>query len=352
MNVISRMRNRWTCFTLSAIAALSFTATSRAEDEFGKRATWSQPTAAQVKADVDRWLAPKQLDANAKAKIDALWADSHERKPDDRLLDVLAETIAVVEEPARSLVEMCREPRSSVLLPPFAILTDEKAPALVRNNLRLLYGRWLARERLYDESLLQIADLKAEEVVDPTSLLFYQCVGHHWLLDKKQCLPKIERLLENKETIPHRYATMASLMEADLKPLKEDSLDEIGRMMNDIGRRLDLGRAGKKVIKKEDDVIAKLDKMIEELEKQQQQQQQQQAGGSNPSSPMPDSMPGGGSGPGQTDPKKIGEKSNWGNLPPKEREEMNERLREAFPPYYRDVIEEYFRKLARDGVDK
>ena len=41
-------------------------------------------------------------------------------------------------------------------LPKFPWLTDEKMPAFERNNLRLMYGRWLAQERLYDYALEQL----------------------------------------------------------------------------------------------------------------------------------------------------------------------------------------------------
>ena len=81
-------------------------------------------------------------------------------------------------------------------------------------------------------------------------------------------------LLENESAIPRRYAAVASLMEADIKPLKTDSLDEIARLMEDIERRLKLARAGKRVRQQEDDVVAKLDKMIEKMEEQKKQQQQ------------------------------------------------------------------------------
>ena len=66
-------------------------------------------------------------------------------------------------------------------------------------------------------------------------------------------------------------------MQADIKPLKEDSLDEIARLMNDVERRLALGRTGKTVREKEQSIVDKLDKMIDKLEQQQQQQQQQKA---------------------------------------------------------------------------
>jgi hypothetical protein len=126
-----------------------------------------------------------------------------------------------------------------------------------------------------DEAVEQLAGLQPGDIVDPASLLFHQALAHHHLLAKEPCLASITRLLENESEIPKRYATVARLMEADLKPLKTDSLDEVSRLMKDVGRRLTLARAGKKVRDEEDEIIKKLEKMIEEMEKKQQQQQQQ-----------------------------------------------------------------------------
>ncbi len=57
----------------------------------------------------------------------------------------------------------------------------------------------------------------------------------------------------------------------------------------------------------------------------------------------------GGKGPGKVDPKSIGTKAGWGNLPPKERQEALQQIGKDLPAHYREVIEEYFRKLAREG---
>jgi hypothetical protein len=120
--------------------------------------------------------------------------------------------------------------------------------------------------------------------------------------------------------------------------------------MEDIERRLRLGRAGTRVRSEEDDVIAKLDKMIDDLE-QQQQQQQGGSGGQGSirsSSPAEDSVPLGGSGPGDVDQRRIGNTSGWGNLPPRQRQEALQQISKDLPAHYREVIEEYFRRLARD----
>jgi hypothetical protein len=143
-------------------------------------------------------------------------------------------------------------------------------------------------------------------------------------------------------------------MQSDLEPLRPDSLDEISRLMDNIHVRLGHGRAGKRVRKEEDDVVAKLDKLIEQLEQQASAAAAAGVGGGSnaPSAPMEDSRPGGGSGPGNVDPKQLGTDTDWGNLPPKEREEALQQLSKDLPSHYREVIEEYFRKLAREGEQR
>ena len=131
---------------------------------------------------------------------------------------------------------------------------------------------------------------------------------------------------------------------------KTSVAERITRLMGDIGRHLDFGRAGKKVRKQENDVVAKLDKMIEELEEEQKKKQPSPGpgGGSSPTKPKEESTPGGAQGPGKVENKNIGKKDGWGDLPPKEKQDVLQELSKDLPSHYREVIEQYFRKLARD----
>ncbi len=336
---------------LLALVAVLVAAPVRADDELEQRASWTAPTAAEVKQHVDKWLAGQQLDEITQIKVQALWPAEGGPTDSRDLLDQVAATIALVDPETRPLVDLCRGERLDPTAPKFAVLNDEKQPDFVRNSLRLYYGRWLAQHDLYDEALDQLDGLQATDVIDPSALLFYQSVGYHRLLQKDPCLAALSQLLENEDSIPRRYATVAKLMEADFKPLKTGSLDEIARLMDDIKRRQNLYQSGKVVRKEEDDVVAKLEKLIEELEKQ-------QGGGgggggapgntTRPSSPMQDSQPGGGTGAGDVEMKKIGKGIGWEYLPPKERAAAMAELAKDLPAHYREVIEEYFRKLARD----
>jgi hypothetical protein len=184
--------------------------------------------------------------------------------------------------------------------------------------------------------------------VAPAALLFYHSVVDHALLNKESGLKSIEELLGGAEASPRRYVALARLMQEDLKGLQDDSLDHIARRMDDIRRRLELGRAGPKVRSEEDGVIKSLDKIIKKLEAQE-QQQASSASSVRSSSPAPESRILGGKGPGNVTKKDIGGGAGWGNLPPKEREEAMQQIGRDFPAHYRDVIEQYFRRLASEG---
>lgn len=356
------------------IAAL--TLTSRADDEFTKKATWSVPTADGVKEQALSWLAGQQLDAAAKTQIEALWNFAAQNEGGEHTLNVLAATLAAGDPRAAALVEHCNQPRRSVKLPNVDWLYDTAAPPLVRNNLRLLYARWLVQESLYDEAATQMAGLEPTEVVDPAGLLFFRAVVEHRALSREAGLRTISQLLEQDQAIARRYTSIAKLMRADLELLEDDSLDHIARRMDDIRRRLDLGRAGEKELEVEDGVIASLDKLIKETEQKQQQQQQHAAAAQraarerarqqgrqgqerqqrqprdgerpplDPLNPLDDSRAMSGKGEGEVDDKPIGQQSGWGDLPEHQRKEALQQIGQDFPAHYRDMIEQYFRRLA------
>ena len=184
-------------------------------------------------------------------------------------------------------------------------------------------------------------------MVAPASLLFHQSVVYHALLNKESGLKSIDVLLQGADASPRRYVALAQLMQDDLIGLEEDTLDHVARRMEDIRRRLDLGRAGPKVRKVEKGVIESLDKLIKKLEDEQQQSGSDSAGNQS-TSPAEQSRLAGGQGAGDVTKKNIGSKSGWGDLPPKEREEAMQQIGRDFPAHYRDAIEQYFRRLAAE----
>jgi hypothetical protein len=159
------------------------------------------------------------------------------------------------------------------------------------------------------------------------------------------------QLMERDESLPRRFQQVAQLVERDLSGLEDESLDHIARRMHDIRRRLAYGRAGAQVQEIEQGVLDSLDKKIKDLEEQQQQQASASAGSGGaqqPSQGMQDSKIAELKAPMQVDRRDIGNKSGWGDLPPKEREQALQQIGREFPAHYRELVEQYFRELANE----
>lgn len=324
-------------------------AMAAATDNLEKAATWQIPTTQEVRTKLDSW-ASQNLNESQRTALDRVWQDV---VTSDQILIATVESFALSDPRIRTLIDFCSTPKQDAILPEFTILDEPSFAPEVRHNLKLFVAKWLANHQLFNESQELLHNLQPADVVDPASLLFCKAVSAHRLLQKEDCLQTLKTLNENQDQLPKRYATLARLMEADLAPLQTDSLDEVSRIMSNITTRLELGRAGTRVRQEEESVIAKLDKMIEDLEEQAKQQQQSSssgnASGSNqPTSPLERSVAGGQKGEGNVDPKRLNQEADWGDLPPKEREAALQELGKDLPSHYRDVIEEYFQKLARE----
>ncbi len=330
-----------------------------ADDTLRRAASWQSFDAAamakMLREALDEFgVVPDVMDEATESFLTKIEADDVD--PLDAYVDSTGSLVAVIGQLASqasenvSLIGPMTDPNS----PSYGAI--ESLPKSMRMTLRVWLGRELVRARLYDEALPVIAEVDPIETIDPAAALYYRGACYHALLMKTEALADLRRLLENKATTPVRFTRTAEMMIADIKPLKEDSLDEISRLMTDVTRRLDLGRSDEDVRNQEQKIIDKLTKLIEKAEQQQQQQQQQQAqssgkggGGGSPGAPMQDSQAAGGGGNGDVDRKDIAQKDGWGNLPPAERNEALQQISRDLPTHYREAIEAYFRKLATDG---
>lgn len=142
---------------------------------------------------------------------------------------------------------------------------------------------------------------------------------------------------------------------------QQDPLKYLAQDMTDIANDLSSLRTDKPVQVKERTVLAKLDKIIEELDKQcsgggsgsgsgSGQGQKPGNGGANPNptTGMKDStLTGGPGGIGELSTPKGGGK-DWGALPPKEREKITQSATEGFPAGFEDVLSSYYHKLATE----
>ena len=142
-------------------------------------ATWQTPRVTDVKGQALAWLDATKPTADVRAKANAIWSGLSAKPSEEELLIRLTQTFALANPNAAKLVTLCSEPRGHLLIPTQPWLRDGSLPPLMVNNLRLLFGRWLIEQSLFDESLEQLSGLKPSDVVAPASLLFYQSVVYH-----------------------------------------------------------------------------------------------------------------------------------------------------------------------------
>ncbi len=294
----------------------------------------------------------KNLPAESQTAIKEVWSTVDETATSQELLDAAVQTFSLADADIQAFVDACQLSLTPALLPETKVL-DSRENEFVNSNLRLYFARYLARGRMYDEALEQFGQIDPRTVIDPATCLFYTAVAQQQLLMKTEGLATLDNLMNKTEDVPVRYSSVAKLMQYELQSLRQDSLDEIAAKMKDVERRLDLGRGGRKVQKKEAEIIASLDYLIEKLE-----QQNCNCSGSCPcngngnsrtnqsNSPAKDSSIKGATAPGNSDHKRVANRGGWGSLPDKAQAEAKQYVDKNFPPHYRKIIDEYYKRQA------
>ena len=338
------------CVTVLFALLLFTPAFSFAQDSIRKEASWKPADHTLIVARFEKWLAEAKVDQRTGELVREFLKST--KSPAGESIDYVIEGLGIGDADVARFIESLAAAQADETVVASNLLDNDARHHFVRDHVRLFYGRWLARNQLYDEALTQLKQISVENVLDPSTLLYYRGLMEHQLLKQKECIKTLKQLQENEESLPRRYTVLAKLMLADMKRLEEDSLDEISRMMGDIKRRTGLNRSGTRVRKQEEDVIKKLDKLIEQLEEQQRQMQMAQSGGNvAPSSPADREQRLSGQGSGNVRSKQQSDGGQWGDMEPAERDAALAELSKDLPPHYRSVIEEYFRKLA-DQTEK
>jgi hypothetical protein len=314
------------------------------------------PEAARSQA-LDWLKSAGKTDEKTIQEFDKLWTS------DQSILDKVTATLELGDAEAKKLLAETRDPATPAPQAVPAAIKNAKQSAFYRANLALAYAKALSNRRTYEEGLEALKTVKPENVVDPSSYLFYKAVAEHALLLRSQADDTILRLLDDVVDAPERHKMVAALMHFDMQQWRDKDLGWITRKMNNIERRLDLSRGGPKTQKMQKEVVMRLEELIKQLE----QQGNGDSNGGNcpdggngnrpgstnrPSSPMPDSYLPNNTGPGTVDPKKFKEiAKNWGTLPERERAKAMVELTKDLPARHREVIEAYFKKLAGSASD-
>jgi hypothetical protein len=310
-------------------------------------ASWDVAEPARVREMTLAFLADNGAGEDLLAKAAEIWPES-DGLGDVGLVERVVGVLAVVEPRAADVANYANGAGPTTPWPHAAWLTDEKSPAFVRNNLRLLVARRLAETRRFEDVVEVLNGLDAGDVVDPAAMLFARAVAEHQLVRPEACAATAATLLENENLIPTRYAAVARLLRADIEGVERGSLDDIARRMDHVGRRIELGQAGPRTNELASEVVKSLDDLIKKAEDERNKQDRQASRGAPSGQPAQESRPLEGKGEGKVEHKPIGTGRDWGNLPAKARDAALQQIGKDFPAHYREIIEEYFRRLAAE----
>lgn len=378
------MKRFLTTAVLSIVFAINSTA--MAQDKKSSFGIFESVTAETARPRVLAWLKEVgKSDAGTIQKAEAIWKDETRS-----VLDRVADSLALGDAVAAKLIGEARDPQASapIVLP--AVFKDAKSATFYRANLGLVYARALANRRVYEEALDTLKQFSADETLDPAAYLFHRAVCEHALQRKPEATKSITRLLEEGSTIaPERYKTVATLILLDMHTWREKDLGDIARKMDNIERRLEIARGGPETQRQQKEVLNRLDELIKKLENQDKKKKKDgdpkdDDGKDGPpkdgngedecpdgGKPGPGSKPGnkgdttppkapgqdnfdpGGDSKGTVDPAKFKKMvSDFGRLPPRERERALQELTNGLSPRHREAIEAYFRNLANPALNR
>ncbi len=260
------MRRFWTVPALMLAVALSGATAQAADDlvERGAIGVIKGPTLEQAKLQALAWLQTVQTEPGVLKQVEAIWDPVAEKT----LLDRVVETFTLADPEAKKLIASARDQRAAAPMALPDSLKDAKRSGFYRANLGLAYAREWSIRRVHEEALDALKAIRPEHVVDPASYYFFKAVAEHKLRQKSDGLETVDRLLNSVPDAPERYIVVATLMKYEMQSWKDDDLGDIARRMDGIERRLDLARGGPETQKQQKEVVDRLSKMIEDLEKQ------------------------------------------------------------------------------------
>ena len=346
-------------YVAAAVCSAGLIAPATAAETAAKKPAYGFSTlkaAPDAKAKAEAWL--KSVGKFDQTAFDGIWG-----KEARSVLDRVADTISLGNSEAGALLAAARTLDAPAAAEVPALIKDAKQDAFFRANLALAFAKANANKKAFEEALEALNAVTPEAVVDPSSYFFFKAVSEHATMKRDAATGTITRLLDDVTDAPDRYRMVATLMFFDMLNWSPDPKDmtNIGRLMDNSGRRLDLARPGEKTQDIQKKIVFRLDELIKEMENQ-------GKGGGNggscpdggkpgnkpgpgsltPSNPAPDSTVMGGSGAGKIDDKKLREIADgWGLMPPDKRAKVVEEINRDLPAKFKPMIDEYFKSLNR-----
>lgn len=234
----------------------------------------------------------------------------------------------------------------------------------VAANAAYFQARTLVEQGDFERALAALSDLESRTESDR---LHTPYAPHSWFL-RAACQARslefdaaeqsLAELRSRFPDAPEPVRVGARQLQLEVERRQTGTLDEVSTVMTFVADRLNVADPGDTTRSRQEEIVALLDRLIQD-----QEQQEKQAGGGSarrggrpsqhaapPTTPREESAAPEGS-------AQIGELhgapraaagESWGNLPPAEREKILQSIRERFPSRYRELVEQYYRALAEN----
>lgn len=166
----------------------------------------------------------------------------------------------------------------------------------------------------------------------------------------------LTRFLQTYPQAPQRLRVTATQIVTEIDRRIPGKLGDVRDLLVYAHQRIELGDTGEPVSLRQQQAVALLDNMIHEAEENEKNARQKSpSGGGKGNKPQPSSgakesrIPTGApAGDTVLRRSRVTPGEAWGKMPPREREQIIQTLQRQFPSRYRDLLEQYYRQLAKD----
>lgn len=331
--------------------------------------TASEATKPQAISITDRFVEHiRASDAVNEAARQVITEQWEQRRSSEDARSFLTESLAVISPDFKKGLQQYESGEFAAAAETMAGLTNHENPYL-STNAAVFEARSLveaerieaAHERLIrlaeNESTLRAHSLHAPDV----RFLIGYCQLH--TLNYEDAIKTLGTFERDFPDAPERLRATARQIELELRRRQPDGIGDVADLMAYAGRRLGNGVSDEPVTSKQAKAVALLDELIKEMEKKECEGGSCKScggkgckacrggapkGNQQPSSPANKSMlPGGSSQTGELRRTVARPGEVWGKMPEAERERILQAIKKNFPTRYRELVEQYYRQLAR-----
>lgn len=313
----------------------------------------------QVIAGFLDYVTKYNFDAKAREFVNT----SRAKTPADQLSQFIQTSLAVLSPRFKEALDLVDKDQRNRALDIFLELAKSDDPYLAVSSTSLAATTLIEQEQFDRAQKLLIAAIKDHAPItrftltpDHFEFMLGYCQVHG--LEYDDALATLVDFLRRYPQAPDRLRVTATQMVTELSRRIPGKLGDVHDLMNVARRELSHGQAGDEVVKRQGEAVALLDKLIKEAEDQEKSNGGGGGEGGKSGSPNTPNQPSGGAKqsvlPGGQEKEtvlrqtKASPGETWGKMPPKQREEILQSIQKQFPSRYRDLLEQYYKQLAKD----